>query len=100
MVHVRLRLPGDRQPLIPAEIRYFQSYYPAYLKRQRREVERLAEDERRRVEARESARRIEAHKKLMRDMREWGPKNGFFVGTRGRIPRRVIEAYNQAKGLT
>lgn len=100
MVHVRLRRPDDRQPLIPAEIRYFQSYYPAYLERRRRQAERLAENERRRVEARESVRRVEAHKRLMKDIREWGRENGFFVGTRGRIPRRVIEAYNEAKGLT
>jgi hypothetical protein len=34
----------------------------------------------------------------MRDMREWGRENGFFVGTRGRIPRKVIDAYKEAKG--
>ncbi|AEW94066.1 hypothetical protein SCATT_16950 [Streptantibioticus cattleyicolor NRRL 8057 = DSM 46488] len=35
----------------------------------------------------------------MRDMRRWGPENGYFVGTRGCIPRRVVEAYNQAHGI-
>jgi hypothetical protein len=93
-----VRGEGDNSPLLPPEIRLFHNRYPSYLARMQREKEERERSERRRVEARESARRIEAHKKLMRDMREWGPKNGFFVGTRGRIPRKVIDAYKEAKG--
>jgi 5,10-methylenetetrahydrofolate reductase len=100
MVISRLREPGDMREVTPPEVRFFKAYYPAHVEREAEEAARRAESERRAAESRESARRIEAHKKLMRDMREWGPKNGFFVGTRGRIPRRVVEAYNEAKGLT
>jgi hypothetical protein len=98
MVHERMRLPDDRQPLIPAEIRYFQTYYPAYLARQRREAERQAQQEELARRCRESAEKRAHQTWLMRDMREWGRENGFFVGTRGRIPRKVIDAYKEAKG--
>jgi hypothetical protein len=69
------------------------------LERERREAAQRAESERRAAESREASARWAAHKQLMRDMRKWGPENGYFVGTRGRIPRKVIEAYKEAKGL-
>jgi hypothetical protein len=99
MVISRLREPGDVREVTPPEVRFFKTYYPAHVKREAEEAARRAESERRAAESRESSRRITAHKELMRDMREWGPKNGYFVGTRGRIPRKVIDAYREAKGL-
>ncbi len=94
-----LRRDDDEGPVTPPEVRYFDTYYPSYLREQERIKREREESERRAIESRESAARIAAHKQLMRDMREWGPKNGFFVGTRGRIPRKVINAYNEAKGI-
>jgi hypothetical protein len=99
MVISRLREPGDVREVTPPEVRFFKTYYPAHLKREAEEAARRAESERRAAESRESSRKREAHKKIMRDMREWGPNNGYFVGTRGRIPRKVIEAYREANGL-
>ncbi|MFD4646345.1 histone-like nucleoid-structuring protein Lsr2 [Streptomyces sp. NPDC056696] len=93
-----LRREDDDSPVTPPEVRFFDAYYPSYLREQERIKREREESERRAIEARESSRRREAHKRLMRDMREWGPKNGFFVGTRGRIPRKVIDAYKEAKG--
>ncbi|MGV9693418.1 Lsr2 family DNA-binding protein [Streptomyces sp. NPDC003444] len=100
MVVERLREPGDPLPVTPPEIRLFNRRYLPYLKSkqdEKEERERRELMDRRAAEARERR----AHQAwLMRDMRKWGPENGFFVGTRGRIPRKVIEAYNKAKGIT
>ncbi|MFI0553443.1 Lsr2 family DNA-binding protein [Streptomyces scabiei] len=95
----RIRTPDDDSPVTPPELRHFERWYPLYEKRKREEAERRAEWERISAESRAAAQRHYEHKKLMRDMREWGRENGHFVGTRGRIPRKVIEAYKEAKGL-
>jgi hypothetical protein len=82
----------------PPEVRFFNAYYPAHLERERREAERQAQQEELARRCRESAEKRAHQTWLMRDMREWGRENGFFVGTRGRIPRKVIDAYKEAKG--
>lgn len=94
-----LRRDDDDSPVTPPEIRLFNSTYPSYLAEQERRKREREESERRSAESRAAAQRAWEHKKLMRDMREWGRENGYFVGTRGRIPRKVIEAYEEAKGL-
>ncbi|MER6102419.1 histone-like nucleoid-structuring protein Lsr2 [Streptomyces sp. NPDC001832] len=99
MVHERLRLPDDMSPLFPAEIRYFQSYYPAYAARLEREAAERALEEEKSRRRRAAAERVAEHTRLMKEMREWGRENGYFVGTRGRIPGKVINAYREAKGL-
>jgi hypothetical protein len=69
------------------------------LERERREAKQREDSDRRAEESRLAAQKAYEHKKLMRDMREWGRENGFFVGTRGRIPQKVMDAYKEAKGL-
>lgn len=99
MVISGLREPGDIREVTPPELRFFTAYYPAHVERLKGAAERQLQKEemdRRRRESAEAA----AHRAwLMKDMRKWGPENGFFVGTRGRIPRKVIEAYREAKGI-
>jgi len=95
-----LRRHDDDSPVTPPEFRLFDSQYPSYLAEQARKKREREESDRRAAESRAAAQRDYEHRKLMRDMREWGRENGYFVGTRGRIPRRVVEAYNEAKGIT
>ncbi|MFC9591541.1 histone-like nucleoid-structuring protein Lsr2 [Streptomyces sp. NPDC056944] len=99
MVIARLREPDDHSPICPPEIRYFNCYYPAYRASQEREATREAKAEELNRQRQASIRKAEEHARLMKDIRAWGPENGFFVGTRGPIPRRVVEAYREAKGL-
>ncbi|WP_055523467.1 Lsr2 family DNA-binding protein [Streptomyces graminilatus] len=98
MVHERLRSADDGGSPTDPEIRYFREYYPRHLARLKREAEQREKETRMWAEAAEDRKRAEHQIWLMKDMREWGRENGYFVGTRGRIPRRVIEAYNEAKG--
>ncbi|WP_326827444.1 Lsr2 family DNA-binding protein [Streptomyces sp. NBC_01751] len=99
MVISGLRKPGDLREVMSPELRFFAKYYPPYVERMKREAERLAEQKKLDQKRRESSERAAHRAWLMKDMRAWGPENGYFVGTRGRIPRRVIEAYNEAKGI-
>ncbi|MEV5883074.1 histone-like nucleoid-structuring protein Lsr2 [Streptomyces sp. NPDC052020] len=69
------------------------------LEKAQREMEERERQERMWEEARESRERAEHQRWLMKDMRTWGRENGYFVGTRGRIPRTVVDAYREAKGL-
>ncbi|MFF3416801.1 histone-like nucleoid-structuring protein Lsr2 [Streptomyces sp. NPDC002698] len=89
----------QKREFFPQLISLYKERRAEELKREAREREKRAEDERRAAESRAAAEKWRQHKELMRDMRKWGPENGFFVGTRGRIPRKVIEAYEKAKGL-
>jgi hypothetical protein len=98
MVISRLREPGDMREVTPPEVRFFHTYYPRYLAELERKKREREESARRSEASRIAAQRRYEHKELMRDMRKWGPENGYFVGTRGRIPRKVIEAYKEAKG--
>lgn len=89
----------QKRDFFPQLIRLYQERRPEELRREQREKERREKDERMWAEA-QVAREKAAHEAwLMRDMREWGRENGHFVGTRGRIPRKVIEAYKEAKGI-
>jgi hypothetical protein len=94
-----LRRDDDDGPVTPPEARFFDSEYPRYLAEQERVKRQREESERRSAESRAAMQRAYEHKQLMRDMREWGRENGYFVGTRGRISRKVIDAYKEAKGL-
>lgn len=94
-----IRKKGDDSPLLPPEARLFNNRYPSHLAKVEREKTEREKWERIAEESREAARRAEEHTRLMKDMREWGRENGYFVGTRGRIPRKVINAYREAKGL-
>ncbi|MFF1450188.1 histone-like nucleoid-structuring protein Lsr2 [Streptomyces sp. NPDC058274] len=89
----------QRREFFPQLIEMYRKERPKELERERREAERRAQqaemDRRRRASAQAAAHQAW----LMKDMRKWGPENGYFVGTRGRIPRKVIEAYKEAKGL-
>ena len=89
----------ERGEFLGPEIRLYLSERPRQLERERREVERREEEARLWARAEASRKAAEAHAWRMADMRKWGPENGYFVGARGRIPRRVIEAYNKAKGV-
>lgn len=69
------------------------------LREEQRKKEQCERDERMWEEAR-VAREKAAHEAwLMKDMRSGGNSSGYFVGTRGRISRAVVEAYKKAKGL-
>jgi len=94
-----VREEGDTSPLLPPEVRLFDNRYPSHIAKLKREMEERERWERIAEESREATRRIAEHKQLMHDMREWGRANGFFVGARGRISRKVINAYKEAKGL-
>jgi hypothetical protein len=94
-----LRREDDDGPVLPPEYRLFNSQYPSYLAELERRKRAEEESQRRDAEARAVMQKAYEHKQRMRDMREWGRENGYFVGTRGRIPRRVVEAYNEAKGI-
>lgn len=80
-------------------IRLYRQARPQELEREQREAEERAREERMWEESRRAAEIAAEHTRRMRDMREWGRANGFFVGTRGRIPKKVINAYNEAKGI-
>ncbi|MER6382113.1 Lsr2 family DNA-binding protein [Streptomyces sp. NPDC001118] len=99
IVMLGLRKPDDDSPPTPPEYRLFNSQYPSYLAQKKREAEERARSEARSREVAAAAEKARQHAWRMRDMREWGRDNGYFVGTRGRIPRKVIEAYKEAKGL-
>lgn len=99
MVISGLREPGDEREVTPPELRFFRAYYPAHVERVRRAAEERARQEELDRKRRASAEAAAHQAWLMKDMRKWGPENGYFVGTRGRIPRKVIEAYEEAKGL-
>jgi beta-phosphoglucomutase-like phosphatase (HAD superfamily) len=64
----------------------------------RKAAERARQDEMWAEAARTRKRAAELAER-MRHMRRWGPENGFFVGTRGRIPKAVVKAYNEAMGI-
>lgn len=99
MVISRMREPGDERDVTPPEIRFFEAYYPAHVEREKREAERRVQQEELDRKHRASAEAAARRAWLMKDMREWGRENGHFVGTRGRIPRKVIDAYREVKGL-
>ncbi|WP_328377059.1 Lsr2 family protein [Streptomyces sp. NBC_00440] len=94
-----VREEGNKSPLLPPEARLFKDRYPSHLaeierkKGEREKWERIAN------ESRAAAERTAHQTWLMKDMREWGRENGYVVGTRGRIPSEVINAYREAKGL-
>ncbi|MEV3860693.1 histone-like nucleoid-structuring protein Lsr2 [Streptomyces sp. NPDC050095] len=94
-----LRREDDDGPVLPPEIRLFNAAYPSYVADQERRTKEREESARVSAESRAAAQRHYEHTKLMKDMREWGRGNGYFVGTRGRIPRKVIDAYREEKGL-
>ncbi|MFD4608261.1 histone-like nucleoid-structuring protein Lsr2 [Streptomyces sp. NPDC058440] len=94
-----LRRPDDDGPILPPEIRFYEQWYPLHEKSMRQEAERQARNEELDRRRRESAKAAAHRAWLMKDMRKWGPENGYFVGTRGRIPRKVIEAYKEVKGI-
>ncbi|MFF4245209.1 histone-like nucleoid-structuring protein Lsr2 [Streptomyces sp. NPDC001822] len=94
----KVREEGDRSALLSPEIRLFNARYPAHLRKVAEEKARREESKRIAAESRKSAERAAHRTWLMKDMREWGRKNGHFVGTRGSIPRKVIDAYTEAKG--
>ncbi|MGW1231408.1 Lsr2 family DNA-binding protein [Streptomyces californicus] len=94
-----VRDEGNRSPLLPPEIRLFNDRYPAHLAEVAREKAAREESARMAIQRREGAERAAHQAWLMRDMRAWGRENGYFVGTRGRIPRKVIDAYEEAKGI-
>ncbi|MEU6765920.1 histone-like nucleoid-structuring protein Lsr2 [Streptomyces sp. NPDC046853] len=85
---------------LPQLIELYRNERPRELRQEAEERARREEWARIAAESRAASARAAEHARLMRDMRDWGPKNGFFVGTRGRIPRKVIDAYNKAKGIT
>ncbi|MGW2710743.1 Lsr2 family DNA-binding protein [Streptomyces sp. NPDC001356] len=89
----------QRREFFPQLIEMYQSERPKELERERREAEKRDRQKELDRQRRESTRAAAYHVWLMRDMREWGRENGYAIGTRGRIPRKVIEAYKEAKGL-
>ncbi|MFJ7329011.1 histone-like nucleoid-structuring protein Lsr2 [Streptomyces cyaneofuscatus] len=93
-----IRQEGDRSALLPPEIRLFNDRYAAHLAKVAREKAEREESDRIAIQRREGAERAAHQAWLMKDMREWGRENGHFVGTRGRIPRKVVDAYREAKG--
>ncbi|MGW6346859.1 Lsr2 family DNA-binding protein, partial [Streptomyces sp. NPDC055080] len=95
----RVRKEGDFSALLSPEIRLFNDRYPSHLAKLERERVEREKSERIAVESRASAERAAHQVWLMKDMRKWGRENGHFVGTRGRIPRKVVDAYKEAKGI-
>jgi hypothetical protein len=93
-----LREADDHSDVSPPEVRFFKQWYPMHAKRQAEERARREEEVRLAVERRVSNERHWRHKERMRHMRVWGNENGFFVGTRGRIPGKVQRAYEEAFG--
>ncbi|MFF4557143.1 histone-like nucleoid-structuring protein Lsr2 [Streptomyces sp. NPDC001422] len=98
MVLKGLRRADDHSDVTPPEVRFFNQWYPLHEKQQAAERSRREENERRSVERRAANERYMRRKERMRHMRQWGNENGLFVGTRGRISRKVIEAYEEAFG--
>ncbi|MCT6776087.1 Lsr2 family protein [Streptomyces sp. CS7] len=94
-----VRKEGDRSTLLPPEIRLFNARYATHLVKTAREKAEREESARIAIQRREGAERAAYQAWLMKDMREWGRENGHFVGTRGRIPRKVVDAYRKAKGI-
>lgn len=89
----------QKREFLPQLIEVYQRERPKELKREAEEAARRSEWERIATESRKAAERAAHQAWLMRDMRKWGRDNGHFVGTRGRIPRKVIDAYKEAKGI-
>ncbi|MET8839678.1 histone-like nucleoid-structuring protein Lsr2 [Streptomyces rubiginosohelvolus] len=94
-----VREEGNRSALLPPEIRLFNARYAAHLAEMARKKAEREESARIAIQRRECAERAAHQVWLMKDMREWGRENGHFVGTRGRIPRKVVDAYREAKGI-
>ncbi|MFK0231197.1 histone-like nucleoid-structuring protein Lsr2 [Streptomyces sp. NPDC090303] len=90
----------QRREFFPALISLYKTERPRELRREAEEAARQEERARIAAQSREAARIADEHRRLMLDIRAWGPENGFFVGTRGPIPRQVIEAYNKEKGIS
>lgn len=98
MVRQGMRTADDRSPVTPPEVRFYVEYKPRDDARDAREAERKrqwAEMWERSKAAQEKRWQMKEH---MRKAREWGRENGFFVGTRGRIPARVWTGYQKAIG--
>lgn len=90
--------PGSTTPVSAPEIRLFLSQKPwEDAARERRERERREREEMwaEAEKVREAAVEFREHK---RRAREWGRENGFFVGTRGRIPAAVWQGYQESIG--
>ncbi|MFE9456004.1 histone-like nucleoid-structuring protein Lsr2 [Streptomyces californicus] len=98
MVRKGLRTADDYSDITPPEVRFYAQYKPSDDARDERE--RLAREASERMweQAREAQERMYRMKEHMRKAREWGRENGFFVGTRGRIPARVWSAYQESIG--
>ncbi|MFD4904963.1 Lsr2 family DNA-binding protein [Kitasatospora purpeofusca] len=99
MVEVGMREPDNTSEVTPPEVRYFLKYKPSHDARkadERAARERMEEQWRRADESRQRAEHYARHMKLCR---EWGRENGYFVGTRGAIPKAVREAYKEATGV-
>ncbi|MFC9231371.1 histone-like nucleoid-structuring protein Lsr2 [Streptomyces decoyicus] len=100
MVEKGLRPANSSLPVTPPEVRFYLEYKPRDDARAAQEAERKRQwDEmwERSKAAQAEALRMKEH---MRKAREWGRDNGYFVGTRGRIPARVWKAYQESVGET
>jgi hypothetical protein len=98
MVRKGMRDADDYVPVTPPEIRFYVAYKPRDDARDTQEAERKRQSEEMWERAKVAQERRWRMKEHMRKAREWGRENGFFVGTRGRIPARVWSAYQEAIG--
>ncbi|MEU1176576.1 hypothetical protein ABZ464_02820 [Streptomyces sp. NPDC005820] len=98
MVRKGMRDADDRSPVTPPEERFYAAYKPRDDARDAQEVERKRQSDEMWERAKAAQERYWRMKEHMRKAREWGRENGFFVGTRGRIPARVWAGYQEAIG--
>ncbi|MFJ9900231.1 histone-like nucleoid-structuring protein Lsr2 [Streptomyces sp. NPDC091280] len=84
---------------LPQVLNIYKTERARELKEEERRAKERAHWEELSRQSREAMERAAEHARLMRDMRAWGRENGYFVGTRGRIPQAVVKAYKEAKGL-
>ncbi|MFD8594533.1 hypothetical protein ACFV1L_05990 [Kitasatospora sp. NPDC059646] len=94
-----LRQVGDDGPVLPPEVRYYLAWKPMYDSIKAREEARRQEWDEMWAEAEESRQRAADHAYHMANCRKFGEANGFRVGTRGPIPKRVRDAYRAETGV-
>ncbi|MEU8948801.1 histone-like nucleoid-structuring protein Lsr2 [Streptomyces sp. NPDC048489] len=88
----------QERKFLPQALELYHRERPRELKREADERARKEEWARISAESQAASERLWRHKERMRHIRKWGPENGFFVGTRGRIPGKVMKAYEEAFG--
>ncbi|MEU5383701.1 hypothetical protein [Kitasatospora cineracea] len=89
----------QRREFLPQLVRLYLKERPKELEREAAEAERRRKRDEMWAEAERSRQRAADHAYHMKQCRLFGEANGFRVGTRGPIPKKVRDAYKAQTGV-